>query len=272
MLDNEDQLQDVDYVEPVEEEVQDELPTDTEADLAPASESEGTEDDLKLPPEVQKKVEKRIGKATFQWREAERKAAQLEAELQRIKSQQEAKPVPVVPDIPDPFDPDYEQKVAARDEAVRARAQHDAEQARIAQQEHAAQQQRIEADRQRFNEAAQDYSKRAVALGITPQELQFAGQGVAAYLGNMPELVEEIITDDKGPLITTYLAENVDELEKIVSMTPIKAARYIEANIKPKLTARTSKISKTPEPVQKLSGNAPQGNAYFKHSKGATFE
>lgn len=272
MQSNEDQLQNVDYVEPVEDEIQDELPTDTEADLAPASESEGTEDDLRLPQEVQKKVEKRIGKVTFQWREAERKAERLEAELRQIKSQQEAKPVPVVPDIPDPFDPDYEQKVAARDEAVRARAQHDAEQARIAQQEHAAQQQRIEADRQRFNEAAQNYSKRAVSLGITPQELQFAGQGVVAYIGHMPDVLAEIVDDEKGPLIATYLAENIGELEKIASMTPIKAARYIDANIKPKLTARTSKISKTPEPVQKLSGNAPQGNAYFKHSKGATFE
>lgn len=271
MLENEDQLQDVDYVEPVEDEIQDELPTDTEADLAPASESEGTEDDLKLPPEVQKKVEKRIGKATFQWREAERKAERLEAELRQIKSQQEAKPVPVVPDIPDPFDPDYEQKVAARDEAVRARAQHDAEQARIAQQEHAAQQQRIEADRQRFNEAVENYTKRAVALGIAPQELQFAGQGVAAYLGHMPDIAEEIVNDERGPLITVYLAENIAELEKIASMSPVKAARYIES-IQKRLTARTSKISKTPEPVQKLSGNAPQGNAYFKHSKGATFE
>lgn len=270
----EDQLQsdDIDVVEPVYEEEHDDLSENTEADLAPASESDGHEDDLKLPPEVQKKVEKRIGKATFQWREAERKAEQLEAELKALRTAQAAKPVPVVPDYPDAFDPQFDQKVAQRDEAIRQRAAHDAQLAYLAQQENIAQQQKFESEQKRYNEVAAEYTKRSVALGVTAQELQYAGQGVASYLGHAPDLVEEILTDEVGPLITTYLAANVGELEKISLMKPIQAARYIESQIKPKLSARKPRISNAPDPVPKLGGNAPQGNSYFKHSKGAKFE
>lgn len=266
-----DELQD-DYVEPSLEESQEDFTEEPEADLAPASEQVETKPKVEFTPEQQEVLNREIAKKTFKLREEERKRIQIEQELAAIKSKQsEIAPAPVIPEIPDPFDPDYEKKVTARDEAIKQRAAHDAHLAYLAQQENTAQQRKIEQDQARYQQVAQDYSKKAVALGVSPQELQYAGQGVAAYLSS-PELIEEILTDDMGPLITTYLAANVAELEELSLMRPIQAARYIEAKIKPKLAARKPKISNTPDPVQKISGSAPQGNPYFKHSKGAKFE
>lgn len=269
-----DELQDeFEYVEPDFEESQEDSTEEPEADLAPASEQAETKPKVEFTPEQQEVLNREIAKKTFKLREEERKRIQIEQELAAIKSRQsEIAPAPVVPEYPDAFDPQFDQKVALRDEAIRQRAAHDAQQAYLAQQANIAQQQKFESEQKRYNEVATEYTKRSVALGVTAQELQYAGQGVASYLGHSPELVEEILTDEVGPLITTYLAANVGELEKISLMKPIQAARYIESQIKPKLSARKPKISNTPDPVQKISGSAPQGNPYFKHSKGAKFE
>lgn len=263
---------DFDYVEPDLEERQDDFTEETEADLAPASEQAEAKPKVKFAPEQQAVFDQEIAKKTFKLREEERKRIHLEQELASIKAKQsEIAPAPVVPEYPDAFDPQFDQKVAQRDEAIRQRAAHDAHLAYLAQQANHAQQQKFESDQQRFQSVASEYSKRAVALGVTAQELQYAGQGVASYLSD-PELIEEILTDEVGALITVYLASNVGELEKLSLMKPIQAARYIESQIKPKLSARKPKISNTPDPVPKVSGNAPQGNPYFKHSKGAKFE
>lgn len=270
-----EELQDenIDYVEPDFEESQEDLTEEPEADLAPASEQAEAKPKVKFTPEQQAVFDQEIAKKTFQRREAERKAAQLEAELASIKSKQsEVAPAPVVPEYPDAFDPQFDQKVAQRDEAIRQRAAHDAQLAYLAQQANTAQQKAREESEREITERAIGFTKKAVSLGVTPQELQYAGHGVASYLEHMPELVDEIVDDEVGPLITTYLAANVGELEKISLMKPIQAARYIESQIKPKLSARKPRISNAPDPVQKLGGNAPQGNSYFKHSKGAKFE
>lgn len=268
-----DELQDdFEYVEPDFEESQEDSTEKPEADLAPASEQAETKPKVEFTPEQQEVLNREIAKKTFKLREEERKRIQIEQELAAIKSRQsEIAPAPVVPEYPDAFDPQFDQKVALRDEAIRQRAAHDAQQAYLAQQANIAQQQKFESEQQRYKTVAEEYSKRAIALGVTAQELQYAGQGVASYLSD-PELIEEILTDDVGALITVYLASNVGELEKLSLMKPIQAARYIESQIKPKLSARKPKISNTPEPVQKIAGSAPQGNPYFKHSKGAKFE
>ena len=266
-----DELQD-DYVEPSLEDGQEDFTEEPEADLAPASEQAEAKQKVEFTPEQQEVLNREIAKKTFKLREEERKRIQIEQELAAIKSKQsEIAPAPVVPDYPDAFDPQFDQKVALRDEAIRQRAAHDAQQAYLAQQANIAQQQKFESDQQRYKSVAEEYSKRAIALGVTAQELQYAGQGVASYLSD-PELIEEILTDDVGALITVYLASNVGELEKLSLMKPIQAARYIESQIKPKLSARKQRISNTPDPVPKVSGSAPQGNPYFKHSKGAKFE
>lgn len=266
-----DELQD-DYVEPDFEESQEDSTEEPEADLAPASEQVEHKPKIKFDPDQQALFDQEIAKKTFKFREEERKRIQLEQRLAAIEAEKTAvAPAPVVPEYPDAFDPQFDQKVALRDEAIRQRAAHDAQQAYLAQQANIAQQQKFESEQQRYKSVAEEYSKRAIALGVTAQELQYAGQGVASYLSD-PELIEEILTDDVGALITVYLASNVGELEKLSLMKPIQAARYIESQIKPKLSARKPKISNTPEPVQKIAGSAPQGNPYFKHSKGAKFE
>ena len=55
-----------------------------------------------------------------------------------------------------------------------------------------------------------------------------------------PELVQHVLHDAQGPALTVYLANHIEELDKIGGMSPIGAAIYIETQIKPKLTKRVS--------------------------------
>lgn len=58
-------------------------------------------------------------------KEAEEKAAQLQAELDELKAQQPEAGRPEIPDLPDATDPDYETKVKERDEALIEAAKYD---------------------------------------------------------------------------------------------------------------------------------------------------
>ena len=106
-------------------------------------------------------------------------------------------------------------------------------------------------------------------MGIKSEELQVAGAAVSNFLVQ-EELVNFIIEDDHGPLITKYLSQNLTELDNLRSMSPIQAAIRITNEIKPKAAALKPKVNQAPDPV-----DTPQGAGISpkpKGPKGATFE
>lgn len=197
-----------------------------------------------------KRFTERMNKKHFELMEERREKEALAQQLAELKAKLPQEQRPYVPEAPDPYDPDYEQKIVQYKEALRQEAIYEAKQEQARQLETVRQQQIAQEQQKRVNDAVALYDARAKTLGVSQQELQMAGQLVHAY-GVNQDLVMAILEDDKGPMITTYLAKNPEELELIRSMSPVKAAMHLATNVKPKLSG-TKKSA--PTPVETLGG------------------
>lgn len=245
--------------------------SDEGSDLATETQSETKKSHVEFSEEQQEIFNKAIGKKTFEMREAERRLEserserlRIEAELARYRA-----PVLEVPPMPDPYSDNYEEQVRARDAAIALRAAHNAQQEQIKQAQLAQQHQEAFRKQQELEESVTTYKSNAVKLGIKQDDLMQAAQAVANY-GINEDLAMAIIGDEHGALITTYLASNVSDLDRLVRMTPYQAGMYIANEIKPKAVARKPKTSNAPEPVPRVSGNgAPESKSPL--LKGVTY-
>ena len=189
--------------------------------------------------------------------------AQLDAANAKIPAEVRAD----IPELPDPYDDDFETKMAARDEAITSAANFDAK-ARQADLVKEADAKAQEVKRQEvLVNSVKVYTDRAKDLGVTTQELEVAGSALV-QAGINDELSTYILSDDKGPLITKHLAENPAAIDAMRAMTTMQAAVYIATQVKPNVSVKPKQSA--PSPADTLSGGAPQsGNGW---PEGATFE
>lgn len=259
----EDQVEEVEEVES-EEEQPSELAPDSEAEH-----EENTEDDERRI--NQEKVNQVINEKHRRWKEAEERAAKLEAQLAQVNSQQQEK-APEVPPYPDAFDDDFEAKIKERDEAIQRRERWQAKQDADKREQEVAQQQALQARREEIQAQANTYKQIAKSNGITDGELQAAAEQVANS-GISAELAMHILGDEDGPLITKYLASNPIEAHELARMSPYQAASYLERVARPKAQALKPKQSNAPKPTTRPKptvGDAELGK--YKHLGGAKFE
>ena len=264
--------QELEAVETIQDEVNQEIEqSEDSSGMTTETDKEGKKPDIVFNPDQQKVFDKAMHERTFRLREAERK---LEAERQeRIRYEQELErlkaPAIEVPPMPDdPFAEDYQVRLTNWQQAVQLKAAHDARQEQIKQAQALQQQQEANRRQQEIEQNVANYKANATKLGVKQEELVMAAQTVANY-GINEDLVLAIIGDDHGALITTYLANNIDDLDRVVRMSPIQAAMFIANEIKPKAVARKPKVSSAPEPTPRITGNgAERENPLL---KGATF-
>jgi len=204
----------------------------------------------------QKKVNEIVSKTAGRYlpkiEELQNQLQTLQQQLSSQQPQQQDPQRPAIPPMPDPFDDDFTEKMQARDKAVQEATRYDFEQQVRQQQQQAEQQARQQAAMQGLQETAQAYSERAKKLGIKADELKIAGQQLGAA-GLDANMVMHILQDEVGPKITTYLAQNYSELEKVKAMSPLKAAVYLENVIKPKATQK--KGVQPPPPAGSVRGS-----------------
>lgn len=248
------------------EEVEDQETQSEDSEGAESAPAEGQK--VQFTPEQQAVLDKAIGDKVRKYREAEREKQQLQQELEKLRQMLPQEKRPDVPPMPDPYDDDYAAKVAKRDDAIRKAAEWDARQQAVEWQRQQTEQAKQRAELQQRQETVEVYAKRAQSFGIKPEELAMAGQAVAAYGVDM-DLASFIVEHDKGPLITTYLARNPLEVEKLTNMSKLHAASYIASVIAPKVDVVRGR-SNAPKPPETLgSGGAPRAE---RGPKGATFE
>lgn len=215
----------------------------------------------------QKVFNEAIGRKVAKIHEAESRAERLARELEETRSRIPKELAPEVPDIPDPYDPDFKTKINEREKQIakrtewdineRARSERDLEQHYNNQRAEAAERTRI----------VQVYTDRAVKLGVKPQDLQQAGPVVGNQLH--PILVQHILEEPLGPQMTVYLANNQLIIDQLASMSPTQAVIYLDSQVKPKAAA-ARKLDLAPEPVDHLTG---RGRAEGERGpKGARFE
>jgi hypothetical protein len=79
-----------------------------------------------------------------------------------------------------------------------------------------------------------------------------------------------ILADEYGPLITKYLANNVLELERVMSMPLASAAVYLDRAVKQKAAALKPKVNTAPDPIDSPRSTGTGQKA--RGPRGATFE
>lgn len=252
--------------------IEDEVPTETQVEEAsqpeesePISEaSETATDTAEEKPDLQKV----IAEKAFEAREQKRRAEELERRLKEIESQKPQEVRPDIPPVPDVYDDDFESKMKARDDAILRQAAYDAQQRERQEFARQEEQRKQQEQQQQLANKAQEYTKRATALGVNAEELAQAGQRLAGHVSE--DVAGFILESDKGPLMTKYLAANPLEVDTLSQLNPMQAAVYLETQVKPKAEQYgVKKPSQAPEPVETLSGrgaNTEPGPA------GATFE
>lgn len=191
-------------------------------------------------------VKARVDQLTREKHEARREVERMQRELQQYKKEPEP-PKEVPPPSADPVtDPDvYAQQVRAREQYIKDQVKFESESQQRKQQSEANEQRKQE-------QLLTTYNKNMARLKVSPEDLKKAADTVTQY-GISKELTEFLLEDDDGPAIVKYLHGNVDVLADLVSMSPVKAAAFIERSIRGKLNAKP--ISKAPPPPTKVSGS-----------------
>jgi len=244
------------------------------ADLATASESEH-----EAKPEVdeeaakQEAIQKTINKKHFETQQAKRdlEAANSRiAEFEKQKRDEMAAKVGTIPDMPDAFDDDFEEKVRLRDEALVAQANFNYQNKSFLEQQQLQKQQEVQAKNAQVQESMTRYSQKATELGIAQEELQAAGNTVAQY-GLSDDLVMHILADSDGPLITKHLAANPQEGFQLAQMSPFMVGNFLDG-IRQKASTLKPKTSNTPKPSDNLYGRGHKPTDGYQNIGGATFE
>ena len=264
--------QEVDLPETEGQETEAEQPETPDSEPAPDSANSTHEKPVEFTEEQQRIFNEAVGKKVFKLREKEREAEGLRKRLEELEAKIPQQGRPAVPDAPDPFalsDIEYRQKLVQRDQAIREAAAWEAQQQALQWQRQQADLEQQRRQQERQQEEVKAYATRANKLGMSAAELQEAGTLVAGY-GIDAALVEMILGDDHGPLLTKYLAQNQLELERLVQMPVTMAAVRLATEVKSKAVAMKPKVTTAPDPL-----NAPRNAGISpkpKGPKGATFE
>lgn len=191
-------------------------------------------------------VKHRVNQLTKEKHDALREVERMQRELQQYKKEPEPPKEVPTPSADPVTDPEvYAQQMRAREQYVREQVKYESETEQRKQQSAAAEQARQE-------RMLTTYNKNIERLKINQEDLKRAADTVTQY-GINKELTEFLLEDDDGPAIVKYLHGNVDVLSDLVTMSPVKAAAYIERNIRAKLTVKQT--SKAPPPPTKVHGS-----------------
>ena len=261
-------------------EVEDEQePGDLGEDNPPAvvdeDEDEGEEETPQQKPKSKNSAKERINELTAKAREAERRALELAAEVERLKAApKEEKPDKVelravLPDgAPDPdakgeddeplyplgeFDPNYIRDLTRFTVAEEQKKADEAREQEAAQKAYAAELAQMQNDylerANEFIEQTPDFQEKAEVLVN-----EFAGidEGYGHYLSTL------VMSSEVGPEILYYLSNNIGEAQKLIASGPTAAtlafgrleAKFAKEEGRPAPTAR---VSEAPEPPSSRS-------------------
>ena len=250
---------------------------DNGAELATASESEHSTNTEPVD-EVESELAKKQAYINTQYGEKKQLERELEAERARVaefeqkQREIEAAKVGNIPPMPDAFDDDYEEKVKARDEALLAQANFNAQQSLYAQQQEAIKLQQQQAAQAEAMQLQNDFVSKAKAAGASDQE--FDNIVNTLNVGGMtPQGANAIMSlGEDGYFVAKHLAANAMEASEFNSLSPIQQGMKL-VELKQKASALKPKTSNAPEPATNLQGNGvdPEMGKY-PLIKGAKFE
>lgn len=182
--------------------------------------------------------------------EAERRRAQeLESQLSQFRQQRQ--PAAQVEAMPSPADFNYDMDAWGRamTEQVTRRAEQIAEERLRSHQTQTQQQQ-----------AAQAFSERVRAYSVQHPDLPDKLNELDSAVQFKPEVVEALVSSEHGPAIAHYLADHLDEADRISRLPPHLAAVQL-GRIEALVTAPKAKpVTAAPPPAPTVSGGSAHRN------------
>ena len=247
----------------VEEIVEEQEADIEELDTAPEEKEEVTE-----PEEPKVDYNKVIAQKAFESREHKREAESLRQELAAIKEKEAILLEPMILPVPDQYDDNYAEQMEARDKSIQDKAQYDASQRVRAEHAEYQRQQQNQEQINQVNERGNKYKENSIKLGVDQAQLGEAANIVANY-GIRQDVAMELLSEEQGPLITMYLAQNPQALDAINTANAISLGN-VWSDIKTKASSLQTKTTSTPDPVetQKGSGVGPKNRG----PAGATYK
>lgn len=242
---------------------------DDNSELAPDSEAQHEQNEPEALPDKAQQV---INKKHWEAKQAERERDELKRQLEEMQAKQQAQQnvEPIVPEMPDPFDDDYEQRMQEWQQKTIERTKWETQQNLIQQQQQQMQQQQLQQQQAKLVDSVNEYTERAKSFGISQDELAQVG-GLVAQAGISEDLTRELLVDPEGALIVKQLASDPQSLDALSQMSPYQAAIYINNNVRPKAQSLKPKTSNTPPPPDNLSGKSAEVSG-FRHVKSNQFE
>lgn len=244
-------------------------------DLAPGP--EGEQEKAKEPTleEKHEKLQATRAQEKFEMRRERREREQAQHELAQLQAQQ-ANPIaerPDIPDVPDQFADDFAEQQAKRDTAIREAERFDAQSEWGQQRQIELQQQAQHQQHQEFQKTADTFKERATKLGISDDELKQNGERLISYQVLSTQEIDLILSDEQGPLITKFLANNPVELERLISEPAGSSSRMsmLLTDIKTKASALKAKTTSTPAPLDSINGNSGSVQDKYPGTDGMTF-
>lgn len=247
-----------------QEETQAPEPETAEAETEEAEE----EEKVIFTPEQQEVFNREIGKKVAKEKEAQRQIDEYKAQLEAY--QQKANPQPNrvdVPDYPDKYDDNFEQRLQDYNKAVAHNANMDFQEQLMAHAKQTAETKRQTEAQQKQETVIKSFTENATKLGVNESDLE-ASLDLAAAFNLDAGLREYILQDPLGPQVVVSLAADPANLETFSQMSPLQAVAHIEGKIKPNLGPKPQK--RPPPPPKHLKGRgAPEGDG---GPAGATYE
>ncbi len=226
------------------------------SELAPDSGESREEKDPAIV--AQEIAQKAINKQHAKYREEERKRKEAESRIQAMEQKlqkfETSKPEPTVPPIPDPYEDDYEEKVKARDIAIKERARFERDQEFKTEQETKLAEEKQTLEQKKAQEQSQRFEKRTAEIGLDAETVSKAVKAVVDY-GVNQDIAQFLLSDDDGPAMVAYLAGNPIELSELNEMSPMQAAIKLNSEVREKAGSVRPKQSNAPDPAITLSGN-----------------
>lgn len=262
-----------DFIEELTEEVEVAEPEEA-AELATDSDEESEDEPQESEEEKAKKVNQdkvnaAINRKHREMMEAKEEAERYKQQLSQYQSKAESN-APTIPEEPDPFSDNYKQDKEAYNAALRKHATWEAEQSMAQSYKQQIEQANSQKQAEDEHEKVKGYAQKAKTFGISPSDLQQYGQSAGQYLNK--EMAMRIVSDDEGPLLTKYLAQNPMEAMQLSQMNDYEAAIHIERNIRPTARSLKTKTSTAPKPPTKVRGSGGKIENESPLLKGATFE
>jgi len=175
------------------------------------------------------------------------------AKFEQAERERQAAQVGDIPPRPDAFDDDYDVKMDARERALEAQANYNAQNQAYLQQEQFNQQQAAQAQQQAQAKLEQDFLANARGTGAKDDEI-IGVVNTLVNAGLSGDLGSAVMADSDGYFIAKHLAANPIEANELNSMNPILAGAKF-AEIKAKASALKPKTSSAPPPPTNLQGN-----------------